>query len=298
MSEFSEFIKGDLEDHHRAKLRLVDAVPTPFPTWNAMCRDEGGGIGIARGWHVVVAGGTGQGKSLLALNMAAEAIRGGERVTVISLEMSKMQLGTRFLAIFSDKNIRELEQGSEFSESEHTAACLDLTNTYASNGGRLITNREVLADLTEIDYGFGFCVEAGSRYIITDYMQLAWTGNADGIYGQITEVSHTIRGLARKHNVVSIGVSQLNREGAKGPESPVIQQLMGGGPLEQDADQVLLIDHSTYKEDETNPKEATVDLKLGKNRHGSVGSIPCRWDYRSLRIREDDPVTDRERRYG
>ena len=57
----------------------VEAVPTPLPSWNAACRDEGGGVGLARGWHDVVAGNTGQGKSLFALNVAASAIRHGDR---------------------------------------------------------------------------------------------------------------------------------------------------------------------------------------------------------------------------
>ena len=64
---------------NKVKLDPVDAVPTPLPGWNNHCRDEGGGVGIARGWHVVVAGNTGLGKSLLSLNLAAGAIKHGHK---------------------------------------------------------------------------------------------------------------------------------------------------------------------------------------------------------------------------
>jgi replicative DNA helicase len=245
VTEFLPLLTGELYELKVQKLDEVDAVPTPFPTWNAMCRDEGGGVGLARGWHVVVSGGTGQGKSLLALNLAAEAVRAGERVVMISLEMSKVQLDTRFMAIFAGKDIRSLEQGKTFDESVHEDASRQLVSNNRSTGGQLIRNTEVVSDLTEIEMAIRYHAEQGCRYFITDYIQLAWTGAAAAIFDQIKEVSHTIRGLARELSVVDVAVSQFNRDEMKSGSRPTIYGLMGGGPLEQDADQIALLDHTS-----------------------------------------------------
>ena len=67
-------------------------------SWNRRCRDEGGGVGLAHGWHVTIAAKSGTGKSILALNIAARAIECGERVAFLSLEMSRAQVATRAAA--------------------------------------------------------------------------------------------------------------------------------------------------------------------------------------------------------
>jgi len=64
---------GRIRRHLEELKQPVDAIATPLPMWNQQCRDEGGGVGLALGWHVIVAGSTGHGKSIMALNMAAEA---------------------------------------------------------------------------------------------------------------------------------------------------------------------------------------------------------------------------------
>ena len=93
--KFTPLLGGTLDALLERKQAPVDAVPTPIPAWNRVCHDEGGGLGLARGWNVTVAGNTGHGKSLLALNIGASAIRHGERVAFHSIEMSLMQLTTQ-----------------------------------------------------------------------------------------------------------------------------------------------------------------------------------------------------------
>lgn len=96
---------------NKAKLEWTSdmVLPTPYSAWNGVCGDEGGLTGLARGWHVMVAGNTGMGKSLVAINLAAYAVKNGEKVGIISLEMSKPQLMTRYLAIHTGLPIRKLE---------------------------------------------------------------------------------------------------------------------------------------------------------------------------------------------
>lgn len=274
-----------LRQLNQQKLEPVDAVPTMLPSWNKMCRDEGGGVGLARGWHVVVAGNTGLGKSLLGLNIAAAAIRHGERVGYISLEMSEIQLATRLQAIVGASDVQKLEHGTTFDLDEANRAADAVDSVHSETGGFVITNDEPVSTLSDILEVMDLLnLEQACSYFVIDYLQLAWTGSADNLLQQITAVSHAVRSAAKRLGVVSVGVSQLNRSISSQRESPIVQGLMGGSPLENDADQVLIFDHTTHKP--APDRSATVDLLLRKNRHGATGKIPCRWDYRTLRLEE------------
>jgi replicative DNA helicase len=100
--------------------------------------------------------------------------------------------------------------------------------------------------------------------------------------------------VVRDLNIVSLGLSQFNRETSKNyDDSPTVQGLMGGSPLENDSDQVFLIDHSRYERVD-NTGGATQTLILGKNRHGPCVEFPARWDYNTLRIVEQGAPAKKE----
>ncbi len=285
--EFVEILGYELDLLEQAKLAPLDVVPTPYPSWNAICRDEGGAKGLARGWHVLLGGNTGLGKSLLALNIAAHAVKEGEKVAFISLEMGKHQAMTRYMSIFSGANIRRLEWGHLYDkETAFTAKSL-IEENHDRNGGVLLTNERVISRLSDVVGAMRYLNEyEGCRYFITDYLQLAWAGNAQNIHDRITEVSHAIRGEAVDLNVVSVGVSQFNRGVSGSKDRPIIQGLMGGSALENDSNQVLLLDHTTYQE--TGEDAALIKLLAAKNRHGSRAEVPLLWDYSTLRAKEVD----------
>jgi replicative DNA helicase len=285
--EFVQVLGYELSLLEQAKLAPLDVVATPYPTWNRICRDEGGGKGLARGWHILIGGNTGLGKSLLAINLAVHAVKQGEKVAFISLEMSKAQCMTRYMAIFSGGAIRKLEWGSGYDkETAYTATSL-IEENHQRNGGLLLTNERVVSKLSDIVAAMRYLHEyEGCSYFITDYMQLAWAGNAQNIHERITEVSHAIRGQAVDLRAVSIGVSQFNRNVSGDTKSPIIQGLMGGSALENDSNQVMLLDHSTYQE--TGESSAIIKLLAAKNRHGGRGEVPLMWDYTTLRAREVD----------
>jgi replicative DNA helicase len=89
----------------------VRAIPTPFPELNALCMGMGGQRGLAYGWHVLAAGRSGLGKTFLAANLAAQALRDGESVAFHSLEMSWDELAVRMLAIVSGEPHWRLSPG-------------------------------------------------------------------------------------------------------------------------------------------------------------------------------------------
>lgn len=282
---FDTIDKVQLDQLVADKLKPVDAVSTMLPSWNRVCRDEGGGIGLARGWHVIIGATTGSGKSVFALNLAAKALRAGERVAFISLEMSQTQLVTRLMAIFTGTSIQLLEHGSSFDEQVARTAVAEFTEACDRSGGLIRVNRSTIYKLDDITAAIRWeCGEHGCRYVVIDYLQLAWVGSAENKLGQIEEVSHRVRQLASELKIVSIGLSQFNRQTSSNREtSPTPQGLMGGSPLENDADQVILLDHSATKRDLT---ETTTNVLVAKNRHGPLAKTPVSFSSKNLRVEE------------
>lgn len=269
------------------KQRPIDAVPTPFSQWNHRCRDFGGGVGLARGWHITVAANTGNGKSVCSLNIAHTATEHGERVGFISLEMFWTQLATRYMAIVSGEKIDLLEPGSHLDPKAHKRAQRAIEELKERTRGALWCNERHISSLDDIldamDYLYGV---RGCRTMIVDYMQLAKVIGVSDRLEAVTRISGEVRGFGHQYRLVTIGLSQFNRETSKDYDNPPTPQgLMGGSPLENDSDQVMLIDHTNYTRSKTE-NTARQRFILGKNRHGAVGTIECEWDYNTLRVRE------------
>lgn len=269
----------------KSKRQPVEAVPTPFPTWNRMCRDEGGGQGLAKGWNVIVAADTGGGKSVLGLNMAAHAFKQGVKVCYVSLEMSDTQLITRTMSIFSGISIRRLEHGSDYSPADAHTVKLNWAGQRERTGGAIWLNNDPVSNLNDLMNMIQDMVTVHDcRLVIVDYVQLVWTGSARTMLDRIIEVSAMIRRQAKQLGHTVVALSQFNRETFKMDRAPTKHDLMGGSPLENDADQVVLVDH-TSKEDSGD--KVCYDLLLDKNRHGEQGKIPVVFDKGTLRITEE-----------
>lgn len=259
------------------KQRKVDAIPTPWPKWNRACRGAGGGAGLARGWHVIVGASSGAGKSLVAANLAATAVRNGTDVCLFSLEMSLMENVTRILAILTGEQVTALEHGRSFDLDRWNMAAEQLLE----QPGTLRTNERPIHTLVDIAEAMRFHGGEGCRLMIVDYLQLAWVGNAETLYHQITEVSHTIQGLAKDLNVTTVGLSQVNRRTSSGADKLAKEGLMGGSSLENDAEQVVLL-----TKPERQYEGFRSDARLDKNRHGPVADWGLHMDPRTLRMTE------------
>jgi replicative DNA helicase len=298
-------ISGDTLQHLLdEKLAPIDAVPTMLPMWNTMCRGGGGGIGLARGWFVTIGANTGTGKSLIGLNLAHEAVRHGEVPTFLSLEMSRSELATRYLAIAAGVPVIELEQGPGFRAETYATAQRRVNELREQSGGHLLVNRRPLAKLSDVTACIRHYAEShGSKYFILDYLQLVWTANAHSIHDRMELVAHQLRDLTHTLGVTLVALSQFNRQtSAARSERPVAQGLMGGSAIENDSHQVLLFDHSRFVR---SGMQADTWLIVDKNRHGSVDDIPVRWDYTTLRllprtmsIEEQEQIHGRLTTYG
>jgi replicative DNA helicase len=283
--EFIELSSDKLDELLILKQQPIEAIPTPLAKWNVRCRDFGGGIGLAKGWHVTIGGNTGHGKSLLALNLARTATEYAQNVGFVSLEMSWPELATRYMAIVSGERVSRLEPGQGLDAYAHQRASKAVQRVTEKHGGRLITNERQISKLDDVEAAISYLVEyEGCRMVIVDYMQLVRVAGSRDLLDAVTAISGSVRWSAKNHKIVTVGLSQLNREASKDYENePTPQSLMGGSPIENDSDQVLLIDHTSYAKHAT-ANVASQKLLLGKNRHGPVGPIECQWNYNNLRI--------------
>lgn len=275
----------------RARLQApIEAIPTPWQSWNRACLGWGGEVGFALGWHVLLAGKSGGAKTFTALNIAARAISHGENVTVHSLEMSWDELASRVLAIVSGEPAYRLGPGKYFSPEHFDAAHEKMDEV----SGTLVSNEQPMYRLADLIEGIERTAEANrSRVHVIDYLQLAWTGDADKLYDRVTEVSHAVRAAAKRLKVVTIGLSQLNRETSKAKgERPAKEGMIGGSSLENDADQVLILDHSRQRpcmSRDGRPRGWYGWANLDKNRHGPPTEVPIFFDPHTFRIRERLP---------
>ena len=280
-------VDGPLFDRLDAKKRApITAIPTPYRRWNIQCRDEGGGVGLARGWYIVYGAKTGTGKSIMGINLAVKAFREGHKVAYVSLEMSLEQLMTRAMAVFSGISVVRLEHGKEYAPADADTVKTDWLGWAERHHGSLWLNKDPVSHIEDLlAIMRDMIVVQGCTFLVVDYIQLVWTGNAANILDRITEVSNGVRAMTKEHNVVTVGLSQFHRQGSRSDTSPVPTDLMGGSPLENDADQVLLLDHTSYDAYDAGDKLRYTVL-LAKNRHGSCGEIPVVFDKKTLRITE------------
>lgn len=290
---FCDLLSPAFWDEFEARQRSdVEAVPTPIPSWNAVSGDDGGRIGPAMGWFVVVGGNPGFGKTLLALLCGFEALRHNWRVGFMTLEMSEFQLAARFFSMATGEKIHGMERGHTFDPVafQRVRAGLallrfqNLLATYAVNRRRPKDVDDLLGAM------HGLHTEAGTRVFLIDYLQLITVGDEDSINRQVTKVTTALRAFAHDENVLVVALSQFNRStSADYSQSPAIQGLHGGMVIEAAADQILLLDHSRYERDPMNRHLARSYAIIGKNRHGDRGEIPVLWSYSDLTCREGLP---------
>lgn len=258
----------------------VDAVPTHLPGLNALCRDDGGGKGFARGWFITVGANPGFGKSAMALNLSSHAQRRGEAVGYISLEMSAQQLAARFYAIHSGVPIAKLERGGFEQEAWDDAM------SHMSRMPALWVPSEISTGWEEVVGFVKDCHDAGCRWFVLDYLQLVQMGDDEQINRAMTSIVTDLRAWAVNSGCTVVVLSQFNRvTSAEYRLRPRSQGLWGGMILEASSDMVLLLDHSRY-ERAPGAHYAMTYLIVDKNRHGPIGEIPVAWDYKTLRMRE------------
>jgi len=259
---FGEFAARQIQD--------VDAVETPWPTLNLECKGDGGRRGLAFGWHVIMAGATKMGKSMLAMNLAASAAKQGHAVAFVSLEMARHQIQQRVYAILTGEDADEFSRGTFKPDM---IAPLHAMMETVNVPPLLLVNDRPVRDIHHIIRTLDeFQSQFGCRIFVVDYLQLCTTGREEDMRQQVAEISAQLMGYAHANEALTVGISQLNRETTKDRKaSPLVEGMIGTSSLENDADMVLLLDHSKYEKDTQRPWLHRTWLKIGASRHGGNG---------------------------
>ena len=225
------------------------------------------------------------GKTALALNMAINAAKSNYVVALFSLEMSKEQLGTRLLSAHSGINSLKLNTGQ-----------LDATEFNA-----VIDAQEYLSDATLfIDDSAGITVlelrskarqiknEHGLDFIVIDYLQLMQgnirKGSDYNRQQEISEISRSLKSLARELKVPILALSQLSRSvELRADKRPMLSDLRESGSLEQDADLVMFLYREEYYNRETENYN-TAELVIAKNRNGPTSIVTLQFQKECMRF--------------
>ena len=273
------------------QLLPADGVPTPLATWNGVCGDDGGHIGPALGWFVVIGGNPGHGKTVLALLCGWEALRHGWRVAFMTLEMSEYQLAGRFYSLATGERVRGLERGPGFDPQAFGRVKAHLTKLCDQHKlAEYVVNRTRPHGIDELLIAMRILIDQRMVSVfLLDYLQLVSIGSEESINRQVTEITSALRDFAQQNNVLVIALSQFNRQTSGDySQSPQIQGLHGGMIIEACADQIVLLDHSRYKREDGEHTAKSFAI-IGKNKHGERGDVAVEWDYRCLQLREALP---------
>jgi len=235
-------------------------------------------MGLNQADLIIIASRPGMGKTSIALNMALHvAKKSGKEVAVFSLEMSREQLAMRLLAAEAYVDGKRLHTGR-------------LTNdewTRLAGAGKQISESKLLinddASLTVTEMNAQCRRLTNLGLVIIDYMQLMSAASSDRGRGEnrvqiVSEISRTMKVMAKELNVPIICLSQLNRDNEKRPDKrPLISDLRESGSIEQDADIVMGLYRDDYYNEESE-RPGIAECILLKNRRGETGTVELRWD--------------------
>ena len=228
--------------------------------------------GLQPGDLIVIAGRPSMGKTTLAVNIAENAAIGARVPTAIfSMEMPSQQLAFRMISSLGRVNQTHLRTGN-FPDEDwsriNTAVQLmsDAPIFIDDTPGLSPTEIRARARRLQREHGLGL--------IVVDYLQLmAVPGNKENRATEISEISRSLKALAKELSVPVIALSQLNRGVEQRTDKrPVMSDLRESGAIEQDADMIIFI----YREEVYNPdtpKKGTADIIIAKQRNGPIGDF-------------------------
>ncbi len=260
---------GEIEKASKNQGR-VNGLPTGFTDLDNML------TGLHSDELILVAARPSMGKTAFVLNIAHHvAVRQNIPVVIFSLEMSKEQLVTRLVAVDSMVDAQAIKTGDLKDDDwekiiESTEEIAKAPIFIDDNSG--ITVSELRSKCRKLKQ------QNNIGLIIIDYLQLMNSAKAVESRQQfISDVSRSLKGVARELGVPVIALSQLNRAvDARTDHKPVLADLRESGAIEQDADVVMFIYRDEYYNKETE-KPGIAEIIVAKQRNGSTGSVDLVW---------------------
>jgi replicative DNA helicase len=229
------------------------------------------------------------GKTAFALSIALNAaLKEQKTVGIFSLEMSKEQLVDRMFASRLAVDSWKLQKGKlEDADFQRMGIVMDELSSAPIYIDDSIDSSipELRAKTRRLQ------MEHGLDFVIIDYLQLMSTGNnsfAGNRVQEISEISRSIKALARELHVPILALSQLSRAvEMRTPKIPQLADLRESGAIEQDADVVLMMYREDYYEEDTD-REGVTDIFIRKHRNGPIGHVELMFDKSRMRFFDID----------
>lgn len=244
---------------------------------------------------ILVAARPSMGKTALVLNIAEHVVmHEGHCAAIFSLEMSKEQLANRLFSMESHVDAQKIRTG-DLSEQEWS----DLIESAGQIGeSRLIIDDTPAITVTELRSKCRkYKMEYGMELAIIDYLQLmSGSGKpGDSRQQEISDISRSLKALARELNVPVIALSQLSRAVEQRPNHrPMLSDLRESGAIEQDADVVMFIYRDDYYHEDSEEK-GVAEIIIAKQRNGPIGTVKLAWQPQFTRFANLE--SDRDRTY-
>jgi len=252
--------------------------------------------GLQGGELIIIAGRPSMGKTSLALNIAENAAIGGKVPTAIfSMEMPSQQLAFRMISSLGRVDQTHLRTG-RFPDEDwsriNTAVQLMSDAPLFIDDSAALSPTEIRARARRLHR------EHGLGLIVIDYLQLMQVpGSKENRATEISEISRSLKALAKELNLPVIALSQLNRSVEQRTDKrPVMSDLRESGAIEQDADLIVFI----YREEVYNqdtPRKGIADISIAKQRNGPIGEFPLTFVGRYTKFENWVPDTYGEEPY-
>jgi replicative DNA helicase len=245
----------------------VTGIPSGYPDLDRMLS------GFQKSDLIIVAARPSVGKTAFALNIAQNvAVRARQPVAIFSLEMSKEQLVQRILCAEGNLDANRMRTG--FLEDEDWPKLSMAVGTLSEapifiDDTPGITVSEIRSKCRRLQ------AEHGLGMILIDYLQLIQgrPGKAENRQQEISEISRTLKGLARELDVPVIALSQLSRSvEQRHDKRPMLSDIRESGSIEQDADVVAFLYREDYY-DKDSEKKNIIEIIIAKQRNGPTGTV-------------------------
>ncbi|MCX7774215.1 MAG: replicative DNA helicase, partial [Clostridia bacterium] len=224
---------------------------------------------------ILIAARPAMGKTSFVLNIAVNAALRKFPVAIFSLEMSRTQLVNRILSLESMVELEKMRTGKleaeDWKKIGFTLGPLSKSPIYLDDNAS--TNvMEMMSKLRKLK------LEKGLGMVIIDYLQLMeGRKKSDSRQQEISDISRSLKIMAKELNVPIIALSQLSRAPEQRQDHrPILSDLRESGAIEQDADMVMFLYRDDYY-DEESEKRNIVEVIIAKHRNGSTGTVELAW---------------------
>jgi len=231
--------------------------------------------GFQKGDLIILAARPSMGKTAFALNLSVNAAKNKMSVGFFSLEMSAEQLTLRLLSTESGINHHSIRNATisseEWIELTHVAADLAQMKFFIDDTAG-ISIMELRAKARKLK------AKNGIDMLVVDYLQLLHSSKKhESRHQEVSEISRSLKGLAKELGIPIIALSQLSRAvDSRVDKRPLLSDLRESGAIEQDADVIMFMYRDiVYNAETENP--ASAELIIGKQRNGPTGTVPLQF---------------------